>query len=49
MKEEAVWTITNLSMVSSMYEREFEEAANALMEFIKIDKIDNLASVLNIK
>lgn len=49
MKEEAVWTITNLSMVSSMYEGEFEQAASILMEYLKEDKIDNLASVLNLK
>lgn len=49
MKEEAIWSITNLSMLSSMYESEFSYAAKALMDIVCISKIDNLASLLNLK
>ncbi len=49
MKEEAVWTITNLALKSSEYESEFEEVARAMIEIVKLNKIDNLGALLNLK
>lgn len=49
VKEEAVWTITNLSFFSAHFESEFQVAAEAMMEILKVDKIDNLAAILNLK
>ncbi len=37
IKEEAVWIITNMSMLSSMYEKQFECAANALMYIVTLN------------
>ncbi len=49
VKEEAIWTITNLSIFSQSFESEFTFAAIELMKIIAVDKIDNLQSWLNLK
>ncbi len=49
VKEEAVWVVTNLSMFSSQFQAEFEIVACAMIQVILLDKIDNLAALLNLK
>jgi hypothetical protein len=49
VKEESIWAITNLSTVSSDYEGEFEYAVRAIVEIIKLQKIDNLSALLSLK
>ena len=49
IKEEAIWAFTNLSILSSPDELEFLPAAYSLMKMIRLEKIDNLGSLLNLK
>ena len=49
VKEEAIWSITNLSLMSQYYEERFNIAAHALLEIVKVERIDNLAALLNLK
>ncbi|TNV80522.1 hypothetical protein FGO68_gene17177 [Halteria grandinella] len=49
VQEEAVWSITNLSFYSSQFEGEFQVAAQALLQLLRVGRIDNLAAILNLK
>jgi hypothetical protein len=46
--EEAIWCVSNMSMLSSMYEEDFSYAASAMLTILRSDKIDNLSSRLNL-
>ena len=46
VKEEAVWTITNLAILSQYYVGEFVIALEALMKIIQTSRAENLQSWL---
>jgi len=47
--EEAIWTVTNLSMLAPQYEEDFMSAVVALLQIMECQKMDNLNSLLNLK